>query len=167
MASRRTRAPGMALTAATVPSALDFDGLDRLFGYCLRRAQGAVHRDYLATVDELKLTQKQTAVMWLVQANPGVSQGGIGEMLGIDRATMMALVDRLESRGLLMRRRSAVDARLRVLHATAVGTQIMRRLRKRIAVHESRMKRLFTTQELRKLELLLTRLHRLGSQIAD
>ncbi len=81
------------------PATIAFAGLDKLFGYRLRRAQGAVHRDYLATLDELKLTQKQTAVMWLVMANPGVAQGAIGGVLGMDRATMMALVNRLEGRG--------------------------------------------------------------------
>lgn len=163
MAARRGESPGMALTAETAPLVLDFAGLDRLLGYHLRRAQGAVHRDYMATVDELKLTQKQTAVMWLVQANPGVSQGGIGAELGIDRATMMALVDRLEFRGLLERRRSSIDARMRELHATAAGKKLMALLRKRIESHESRMKLLFSPEELRKLESLLARLQRLGS----
>jgi MarR family transcriptional regulator, organic hydroperoxide resistance regulator len=155
MASRHTRVTGKALTAGTAHSELDFDGLDQLFGYRLRRAQGAVHRDYMATVANLKLTQKQTAVMWLVQANAGVSQGGVGAALGIDRATMMALVDRLESRGLLARRRSRTDARLRELHATAAGEQLLRQVRRRIARHEARMKRLFSIVDLRKFERLL------------
>jgi DNA-binding MarR family transcriptional regulator len=167
MAAKRTKAPGMTFTAATAPEALDFAGLDRLFGYRLRRAQGAVHRDYMATVDELKLTQKQTAVMWLVQANPGVSQGGIGAVLGIDRATMMALVDRLESRDLLARRRSTVDARLRELHVTAAGKALMAQLRTRIASHEARVKRLFSLADLQKLETLLLRLQELESQVVE
>jgi MarR family transcriptional regulator, organic hydroperoxide resistance regulator len=141
-----------------VPAAIAFAGLDRLFGYRLRRAQGAVHRDYLATLDELKLTQKQTAVMWLVMANPGVAQGAIGGALGMDRATMMALVNRLEARGLLQRRRSAVDARRRELQATAAGLRLMEQVRARISQHEDRVKRMFSAAELRTLERLLTRL---------
>jgi len=136
----------------------DFAGLDQLLGYRLRRAQGAVHRDYLATIDELKLTQKQTAVMWLVMANPGVAQGVIGSTLDMDRATMMALVDRLEARGLLRRKQSAVDARRRELHATAAGLRLMELVRERIDQHETRMKRMFSAPELRTLERLLKRL---------
>src|SRR5688572_2234943 len=89
---------------------LDFSGLDQLLGYRLRRAQGAVHRHYLAMLDGLKLTQKQAAVLWLVMSNPGVAQGAIGSALGMDRATMMVLVNRLEDKGLVRRLRSRVDA---------------------------------------------------------
>ena len=117
------------MLAESAPATIAFAGLDRLFGYRLRRAQGAVHRDYLATLAELKLTQKQTAVMWLVMANPGVAQGAIGGVLGMDRATIMALVNRLEARGLLQRRHSTVDARRRELHATAAGLRLMEQVR--------------------------------------
>ncbi len=141
---------------------VDFAGLDSLLGYHLRRAQGAVHRDYLGTLADLKLTQKQTGVMWLVIGNPGVAQGVIGSALAMDRATMMVLVNRLEKRGLLLRRRSAVDARRRELHATPAGMRLMVRVRERIARHEARMKRLFSSVEMRTLERLLQRLQKLN-----
>jgi DNA-binding MarR family transcriptional regulator len=150
-------------TASKSPagSRFDFAGLDSLLGYHLRRAQGAVYRDYLGTLDDLKLTQKQTGVMWLVIGNPGVAQGVIGSALAMDRATMMVLVNRLEKRGLLQRRRSAVDARRRELHATPAGVRLMVQVRERIARHEARMKRLFSTAEMRTLERLLQRLQKL------
>lgn len=150
--------------SGAVTTRFEFAGLDALLGYHLRRAQGAVHRDYLASLDELKLTQKQTAVMWLVIGNPGVAQGVIGSALAMDRATMMVLVNRLEKRGLLQRRRSSVDARQRELHATAAGRRLMNQVRKRIARHEARMKRLFSAAEMRTLERLLQRLQDLDPQ---
>jgi len=158
MASRRSRSVQTASVAVSTPSALDFAGLDQLLGYRLRRAQGAVHRDYLATLGALKLTQKQTAVMWLVQGNPGVAQGAVGNALGMDRATMMALVDRLEARGLLRRSHSRIDARRRELHATPAGMQLLQAVRDRIDRHESRIKREFNPAELRTLQRLLQRL---------
>jgi len=136
----------------------DFAGLDLLLGYHLRRAQGAVHRDYLAALGELKLTQKHTAVMWLVIGNPGVAQGVIGSALAMDRATMMVLVNRLEARGLLQRRRSSLDARRRELHATSSGVRFMKKVRDRIERHEARMRRMFNRTELCTLERLLKRL---------
>jgi DNA-binding MarR family transcriptional regulator len=141
-----------------LPVRLDFVGLDLLLGYRLRRAQGAAHRDYLAAVGDLGLTQKQTAVLWLVQCNPGVAQGAIGAALGMDRATMMALVDRLEERGLLVRKRSVVDARRRELHPTAAGDRLLEKVRTRIAAHEARMKSRFTQKELSQLLSLLQKL---------
>jgi DNA-binding MarR family transcriptional regulator len=150
--------PGPALIAETT---LDYAGLDALLGYRLRRAQGAAHRDYLLALENLRLTQKQTAVMWLVEANPGIAQGTIGASLGMDRATMMVLVDRLEARGLLRRIRSRSDGRRRELHVTPTGTRLLGRVRERIAAHEQRMKELFSTAELQTLERLLDRLQRL------
>jgi DNA-binding MarR family transcriptional regulator len=164
MTRQRTSSSAKAPAAGSSSDEIVFIGLDQLLGYRLRRAQGAVHRDYLATLDELKLTQKQTAVMWLVMGNPGVAQGAIGNALGMDRATMMVLVDRLEVRGLLQRRQSTVDARRRELHVTPAGSKLMEQVRARIARHEARMKRMFTPVELRTLERLLGRLQQLESR---
>lgn len=161
MRSIRHPIAGRALTATSAHAGLDPDGLDQLLGYRLRRAQGAVHRHYVAAVDELKLTQKQTAVMWLVLGNPGVAQGALGAALGMDRATMMVLVDRLEKRGLLRRSRSRQDARRRELHVTPAGQRLMARVRERVAQHEAQLKGLFSAAELRTLERLLGRLQAL------
>jgi DNA-binding MarR family transcriptional regulator len=165
MASQRSRNAGRALTAGSDLAEIDLAGLDQLLGYHLRRAQGAVHRDYLETVGKLRLTQRQTAVMWLVLGNSGVSQGAIGSALGMDRATMMALVNRLEDRGLLVRKRSKVDARRRELHATAAGSRLMELVQARVAEHEARMGRLFSATERRSLERLLVRLQSLEKQV--
>src|SRR4051812_12902154 len=100
---------------ASIPD-LMFAELDSLLGYHLRRAQGAMHRHYVATVAELNLTQKQTATLWLVSANPGVSQVSVAGALDMDRATMMAVTDRLDERGLLVRKRSSVDRRRQELY---------------------------------------------------
>jgi DNA-binding MarR family transcriptional regulator len=163
MASRRAGPPAADFIAQSTQPPLDFAGLDQLLGYHLRRAQGALHRDYVAILDELKLTQKQTAVLWLVISNPGVAQGAIGSALGMDRATMMALVDRLEGRGLLKRTRSTADARRRELNATTAGRRVMAQARRRIARHEANAKRLFSAAELATLQQMLQRLHTLGN----
>jgi DNA-binding MarR family transcriptional regulator len=162
MDSRQSDSHGAASIAVSTPP-LNFAGLDQLLGYRLRRAQGAVHRDYLNSVDKLKLTQKQTAVMWLVAANPGVAQGTVGAALSMDRATMMVLVDRLEEKGLLRRARSRIDRRRRELHATAAGQRLLDRIRQRIDAHEQRMKSLFSAAELATLNRLLERLQALES----
>src|SRR5688572_23446316 len=62
---------------------LMLEELDGLLGYRLRRAQGAMHRDYMAAAAGLELTQKQTATLWLIHANPGVSQVAVAATLGM------------------------------------------------------------------------------------
>jgi len=141
---------------------LMFEELDSLLGYCLRRAQGAMHRDFMAAVSELELTQKQTATLWLISANPGVSQVSVAAALDMDRATMMSITDRLEERGLVIRKRSSVDRRRQELYLTPAGQSALRKLKTRIAEHEARFKALFKPGELAALLAALERFRELG-----
>ena len=141
---------------------LMFAELDGLLGYRLRRAQGAMHRDYMATVSGLELTQKQTATLWLINANPGVSQVSIAAALGMDRATMMSVTDRLEERALLIRKRSEIDRRRQELYLTPAGQAMLRKVKTRIAEHEERFKALFKPAELAALLEALRKFQDLG-----
>jgi len=107
-----------------------------------------MHRDYMAVVAELELTQKQAATLWLISANPGVSQVSVAAALDMDRATMMSITDRLEERGLVIRKRSSVDRRRQELYLTPAGISRMRKVKTRIAEHEARAKALFKPAEL-------------------
>ena len=130
---------------------LMFAELDGLLGYLLRRAQGAMHRDFMAAVVEFALTQKQVATLWLIQANPGVSQVEVAASLGMDRATMMSVTDRLEDRGFVIRKRSTIDRRRQELYLTPAGQNTLRKCKTRIAEHEEKFSALFTSAELASL----------------
>jgi DNA-binding MarR family transcriptional regulator len=142
--------------------ALMFADLDSLLGYLLRRAQGAMHRDFMATVADLELTQKQAATLWLIQANPGTSQGEVAVALGMDRATMMAVTDRLEDRGLVIRKRSSTDRRRQELYLTPAGQATLRKCKARFGDHERTFRELFTAAELESLQDALKRFQSLG-----
>ncbi len=142
--------------------ALMFAELDGLLGYLLRRAQGAMHRDFMAAVAEFELTQKQAATLWLIQANAGVSQAEVAAALGMDRATMMAVIDRLEDRGFVIRKRSSTDRRRQDLYLTPAGQATLRKCKARIAEHEQKFRALFTTAELESLLDSLKRFQGLG-----
>ena len=58
------------LSEPEVGPGLMFEELDGLLGYRLRRAQGAMHRDFMAAVASLDLTQKQAATLWLITVTP-------------------------------------------------------------------------------------------------
>jgi MarR family transcriptional regulator, organic hydroperoxide resistance regulator len=139
-----------------------FAELDGLLGYLLRRAQGAMHRDFMAAVGEFALTQKQAATMWLIQANPGVSQVEVAAALGMDRATMMSVTDRLEDRGFVIRKRSSIDRRRQELYLTPSGQNTLRKCKTRIAEHEEKFSALFSSAELGSLLDALKRFQNLG-----
>jgi DNA-binding MarR family transcriptional regulator len=127
---------------------LMFAELDSLLGYLLRRAQGAMHRDFLTAVSDFGLTQKQAAALWLIQANGGVSQVEVAAALGMDRATMMAVTDRLEDRGFVTRKRSSTDRRRQELYLTPTGQSTLRKCKLRVAEHEEKFRAMFTASEL-------------------
>ena len=149
-------------TTPTQPAAapgLDFGVLDGLVGFHVRMAAAAIYRDLAAAMAPLELTQKQFAVLELIGRNRDVSQIDLAGALGTDRATMMALVDRLEARGLLARRPSARDRRRQALSLTAAGGELLAAAHTAVAAHERRMTAGHTAAELRRLRAALRRLY--------
>jgi DNA-binding MarR family transcriptional regulator len=136
-----------------------FSGLDQIVGFHLRMAQGAVYRHFTDTFSDLGLTQKQVSVLWLISQNAGIAQADLGRMLQIDRATMMAIVNRLQERGLVVRDRSAVDGRRQTLTLTPTGKSRLAEARLAIQAHEEWLKSRFTAGEIAILVELLRRIH--------
>jgi DNA-binding MarR family transcriptional regulator len=66
------------------------------------------------------------ALILLVQEGP-LSQQRLGARQGIDRTTMVAVVDELETAGFVERRRDPRDRRAYSLHATAKGRRMLQR----------------------------------------
>lgn len=129
-------------------SALRHNKLDDNVGYQLRAAYVAVRRNFESAMERLDLTQKQTSVLWLIDANPAVSQISLANELGMDRASMMAIVDRLEERGLIVRKRSAEDGRRQELYTTAKGRKVLAQAKAAIQEHEKWISSKFTKAEL-------------------
>jgi DNA-binding MarR family transcriptional regulator len=136
--------------------------LDGFLGYRLRRAEIVMHRDFIAALADLGLTQKQAATLWLIDSNPGVAQVSVAAALDIDRATMMAIVDRNEERGLVIRKRSTDDRRRQELYLTPAGQNTLRKAKARIAKHEERFTSLFIAAEFKSLLEALQRLEKPG-----
>ncbi len=147
-------------------SRFSYDGLDHVLGFHLRQAQGAMHRRIIALLAAVDLTQKQAAVLWLTGANPGASQSGIGGALRMDRATTMAIIDRLEARDLLTRERSRVDRRRQELQLTTNGQALLVEVKRLIQTHEDAFAARFTAAELEVLKGLLGRVYLEASELA-
>jgi DNA-binding MarR family transcriptional regulator len=149
-----------AVKAAKRSHRLDFGGLDAHLGFQLRLAYIAVSRHFAHAMDRLDLTQKQTGVLWLIGANGGVSQIAIATRLSMDRASMMAIIDRLEDRALLTRERSQHDGRRQALYLTAKGRRLLAQARTALARHEHWLAARFDPTELALLKAFLKRIDR-------
>jgi DNA-binding MarR family transcriptional regulator len=74
------------------------------------------------------LTPLQYGVLAYVWGEPDVDQIGLAARVGVDRTNASLLVDQLEGKGLLARRISETDRRVRKLRLTARGEALHKRL---------------------------------------
>ena len=110
--------------------------LSHALGYRIRRAQLWVFKDVSRRLAAFDISPAQFSVLSVIDANPGVNQLAIAQLLSIERAGLGRLVDRLERRGLLQRTPSAINRRYYVLYLTSAGTTLLGRMRPAIAESE-------------------------------
>lgn len=134
--------------------------LPALLGYNLRRAQVAVFQNFAEVVGTSELTPGQFGVLVVVDANPGLSQTQLGNALGIDRSTVVAVIDKLESHGLVARQPALNDRRSHALRLSERGKAMLRRLTERVQAHEREIARHLSADEQARLVELLSRVAR-------
>jgi DNA-binding MarR family transcriptional regulator len=120
----------------------------------LWRASHVRAADALATVD---LTPALFALLNVIGARDGAIQQELGTVMGIDRTTMVSLVDQLEGAGLAERRTSPKDRRAREVAITAKGRRLLGRARNLIAQAEDDVLAGLDTEVLRDLTTFLRR----------
>ena len=113
--------------------------LDSHLGYFLRRVQVWVFQDFIRTLASIDLRPAQYSVLSVIGANRGLSQADVAQLLGIERARLVRLLDRLEKRGLTQRLASPVDRRSHALQLTPAGQALLKRAKALAQVHEGNL----------------------------
>ena len=149
----------VAITTPHVTGDEDIGEIRNILGFHIRLAHGAVYRHFTETFADLDLTQKQVSALWLVDDHPDVAQTGLAQRMRMDRATTMAIVNRLEAKGYLLRRPSRSDGRKQALNLTDRGRKTLAVAKRAIQQHEHWLKSRFTEKEVAKLIELLVRIH--------
>ena len=134
--------------------------LTSLLGYHLRRAQISVFQHFKQTMGEMDITPGQFGVLTVIDKNPGLSQTQLGNALGIDRSTVVAVIDRLESRGLVARAAAPGDRRSHALKLSEPGSRLLRRLEELVRGHERHIARHLSAEDQALLIKLLDRVTR-------
>jgi DNA-binding MarR family transcriptional regulator len=134
----------------------DFDLLVGLVGFHLRFAQNAVVDHFLEHVGDGSVTPIQFSTLVLVGANPGLSQTTLSRAVGIERSSTVTIIDVLEKRGLVERRRP--DRRSHALHLTAAGKRLLAKLEPQVRAHDAAIATSLSDKEKRLLVDMLDRL---------
>ena len=113
------------------------DPLAKLCGYLLQRASAAALADLNRRLAPLGLRHAGVAMLMLIEARPGITQSQAGRILDIQRANMVPFVVRLETLGVIRRKR--VDGRSQALGLTSRGRVLLERARRVVASHDSEL----------------------------
>jgi MarR family transcriptional regulator, organic hydroperoxide resistance regulator len=106
---------------------------------------------------DLELSPAQCHVLHLIEPDRPLPMGQLALTLACDASNVTGLVDRLESRGLVRRRPSAADRRVKVLVLTQTGSRLRALLLDRMTVPPAAFARL-SPREQRSLVRILSRL---------
>ena len=109
-------------------------------------------------IADLDLTPPQAGLLRAIAAGPGQSQQALARLLGTPPSRLVALVDGLDERGLVERRRNPDDRRLHALHLTAAGDALLARIGEVARAHDDALCAGLDPDDRATLRTLLSRL---------
>lgn len=102
-------------------------------GFLLSRASGVLARSASEVLADLGLRVRSYSVLDLAgEESSGVTQRRLAATMGLDPSQIVALVDDLESRGLVIRTPDPTDRRNKLIAVTEAGHQVRQQARKRV-----------------------------------
>ncbi|WFF40537.1 MarR family transcriptional regulator [Salinicola endophyticus] len=115
----------MTSDAPASPDTLDQSRLTRLLGFRITRTELRIRRLFLECMARFELKPVDYSLLVLVDANPGVNQRQLAEILDVSPPNLAIVVARLMKRGLLRQVRGQQDRRMQHLHLTAAGKELL------------------------------------------
>ena len=109
------------------PAGEPLPALASRLGYLLKHAQLRLAELTASAMAPFGVTGRQCAVLLAIDSQAPLSQQQVAHRLGVDRTTMVALIDELENKGLVQRRQDSGDRRKNVVALTHAGRTTLRR----------------------------------------
>jgi DNA-binding MarR family transcriptional regulator len=104
--------------------------LSRRLGYLLKHAQLQLRELTARALMPIGIDGRELAVLLVIADREPTSQQEAAQRLGIDRTTMVAMLDTLERKGLVSRRPDTDDRRRNVVELTHAGRDALHRATK-------------------------------------
>lgn len=126
------------------------DTIRILFG----RACAKMRKDYADSLREIGIYVGQDHLLWQLWNEDGATQTELCERMGCEAPTLTNMVKKLETYGLLTRRKDSTDARVTRVYLTEEGRAIRRPIDEIWENHQEKMLQGFTTED----QIILKRL---------
>jgi DNA-binding MarR family transcriptional regulator len=134
------------------------EGFDFGFAFLLVQLGTLVARQFREQLEPLGIEPRHFGMLTRLADNEGKAQQAIGELIGLNPTQMVFLVDELEDRGLVERRRNPADRRSYGLYLTDAGRDMLARVRAVARTHQGTLGASLTESEREQLTALLGRL---------
>ncbi len=140
-------------------SRLSSDRMGR-YEFLLNRPAQRIREMTEKTLEPLNISPKQYGILATVYHEGPTSQRAIGEILKIDRSTMVLLTDDLENKRVLSREDHPEDRRYYLLHLTPSGKELFRKAENLVVKAEEDFLAPLTKTERQDLRKSLSKLFR-------
>ena len=126
--------------------------------FLLSQVGGRAAQEFARLLEPLGLAPADAGILRLVARSEGISQQALAAALHMHASRLVALIDDLESRGLLTREAHPTDRRLYSLALTAKGREALLSLREVADEHNRLLCAALTRTEVTELQSLLSKI---------
>ena len=99
----------------------------RRLAYLFKHAERLISELHVEALAPFNIHSRDLGVLLIIDRFEPASQQQVAERLGVDRTTMVAIIDALEAKGIIARRPDAQDRRRNVVELTPAGQDLLRR----------------------------------------
>jgi|SRR5215469_9180516 len=131
---------------------------ERGFAFLLVQLGMEAARQFGERLVPLGVEPRHVGMLSRLAENEGKTQQAIGELIGLNATQMVFLVDELESRGFVERRRNPADRRSYALYLTQAGQNMLSKVQEAGRAHQARLGASLTKTEQEQLTQLLRRI---------
>ena len=139
--------------------------LVRNTGYLVSRMGLFAARRFGERLASLGLTTRMWGLLNVLDAEEAVTQQQLGRAVGMDPSSMVAVVDELEGKGMVERRRHPTDRRAHALYLTEAGRHTLTRGRALAREAQEELLAPLSPDERRQLHDLLLRMATAAGQV--
>ena len=110
--------------------------LPQLLGFQLRKAQVRVFNAFMKSLGDADITPSDFGLLVVVGANPRLNQNALARAIGSNRSLLVAMINKLEARGLVARLPSEKDKRSHAVVLSRRGDVLVKRLKGIVQDHD-------------------------------
>src|SRR5579862_6014590 len=125
----RRQEPALAIADEGAWALLDKVGISSDVGFMMRMAQLALVERIFSLRNGLDLALSQMTILQIIYARPASTQQHIADAMRINKTNFTPLINELAAKGLVSRRRSALNRKARALYLTRKGERSLRKVK--------------------------------------